>query len=97
MKTDKEAAKKKIPIGRVPKFEDLKDGEEYLYRQYNNEWVKAKIHHHWRGSLMVNILDGPLKGKDWYLFPTSMDRLRPGGDTIEAHVHTIIKPPPTNK
>ena len=59
------------------KYEDLKDGQEFMYRQSDNEWVRAKIHHHWRGSLMVEILEGRLKGKDWYLFPTSMDRMRP--------------------
>lgn len=55
-------------------MENLKEGETYLYNSWteeNPQWVKAKIHFHWRGQPMVEIMEGLLKGKQWYLFSDS--------------------------
>jgi len=51
------------------KWEDLKDGDVYEQEQWQGEWVKGTICHHWRGSLMIELIEGRLKGKRWYLFP----------------------------
>ena len=57
------------------KWEDLRDGDIYEQEQHEGEWVKGTICHHWRGSLMIELIEGRLKGKRWYLFP-DLKRLR---------------------
>ena len=57
------------------KYDDLKDGDIYEQEQSKGEWVKGKICHHWRGSLMIELIEGRLNGKQWYLFP-DLKRLR---------------------
>ena len=56
-------------------WEDLKDGDIYEQEQNEGEWVKGTICHHWRGNLMIELIEGRLKGKRWYLFP-DLKRLR---------------------
>ncbi len=57
------------------KWEELKDGDIYEQEQNEGEWVKGKICHHWRGGLMIELIEGRFKGKRWYLFP-DLKRLR---------------------
>ena len=57
------------------KWEDLKDGDIYEQEQNEGEWAKGTICHHWRGNLMIELIEGRLKGKRWYLFP-DLKRLR---------------------
>lgn len=57
------------------KWDDLKDGDTYEQEQNEGEWVKGTICHHWRGNLMIELIEGRLKGKRWYLFP-DLKRLR---------------------
>jgi len=57
------------------KWEDLRDGDIYEQEQHEGEWVKGIICHHWGGSLMIELIEGRLKGKRWYLFP-DLKRLR---------------------
>ena len=56
------------------KWEDLKVGDIYETEQ-QGVWVKCKIDYHWRGNMMIEILEGRLIGKRWYLFP-DLKRLR---------------------
>ncbi len=51
------------------KWDDLKDGDIYEQEQQTGEWVKGMIVHHWRGNLMIELIEGRLKGQRWYLFP----------------------------
>lgn len=51
-----------------PRYEDLRDGDIYESLQ-QDIWVKCKIKYHFRGQPMIEILEGNLKGKEWYLFP----------------------------
>ncbi len=49
-------------------YNELKENDVYETLS-NDVWVKCKIVFHWRGQPMKEILEGVLKGKQWYLFP----------------------------
>lgn len=49
-------------------YHDLKENDIYESEQ-QGKWVKCKIVFHYRGQPMIEIMEGNLIGKQWYLFP----------------------------
>lgn len=49
-------------------YHNIKEGDIYESFQ-QNVWVKCKIVFHYKGNPIIEILEGNLQGKQWYLFP----------------------------
>lgn len=66
---------KDIELNKPILWEEFKEGQ--IYESLQQEvWVKCEIVYHYRGQLMIKILEGNLKDKCWYLFPDFKERLR---------------------